>query len=122
MYDISGSLRRRTPPDVSMSRSFSERGLRIAFEGRLHDRNDLAAILSLSPQASDAAIISAAYRRWDAGFLERIEGEFVLALWDERNERLLLARDAFGLHPLYLHRTAEAITWSSYVKALADDV
>lgn len=122
MYDISGSLRRRTPPDVSMSRSFSDRELRIAFEGRLDDRNDLAALLSLSPRASDAAIIGAAYRRWDAGFLERIEGEFVLALWDELNERLLLARDAFGLHPLYFHKSGEAITWSSYVKALADDV
>lgn len=105
-----------------MSRSISERGLRIAFDGRLDDRNDLAAQLSLSPQASDAAIIGAAYRRWDAGFLERIEGEFVLALWDKRNERLILARDAFGLHPLYLHKTSETITWSSHVKALADDV
>lgn len=105
---------------VTMSKSVDERELRIAFDGRLDDRNDLVAQLSLSWQVSDTEIIAAAYRRWDAAFLEQIEGEFVLALFDDRRQRLLLARDRFGLHPLYVHTTPETITWSSHVKAIAD--
>jgi asparagine synthase (glutamine-hydrolysing) len=105
-----------------MSRAATAEELRIAVNGRLHDRNELLARLSLSWQASDAEIVAAAYRRWDAAFPEHIEGEFSVALWDERNERLLLVRDAFGLRPLYLHQTPDTVTWSSHVKALADEV
>jgi len=120
MYTIAGALR-RPGMAVTLSNCVDDRELRISFAGRLDDRNDLVAQLSLSWQASNAELIAAAYRRWDAAFLEHIDGAFVLALFDERKQRLLLARDRFGLHPLYVHTTPVAITWSSHVKAIADE-
>jgi len=105
-----------------MSPSVVNGDLMVSFDGRIDDRNDLLAELSLSWQASDAAIVAAAYRRWDDDFLRHLDGDFVLALWEPARQRLLLARDCFGLQPLYYHRTPEAIVWSSHLAALVGEV
>jgi asparagine synthase (glutamine-hydrolysing) len=117
---ISGSFGRFPTPSVVMSRSVVEGDVTVSFDGRIDDRNHLLAELSLSWQAGDTAIIAAAYRRWDDAFLRHIDGDFVLALWEPRRRRLLLARDCFGIHPLYYHRTPEAILWSSHLQSLVE--
>lgn len=113
MRAISGSLQRRPRPSLRMTPSASEGELRVSFDGRIDDRNDLISSLSLSWQSSDAAIIAAAYRQWGSDFLSRMDGDFALALWDGESQELLLARDCFGTVPLYYHRSLDGISWSS---------
>jgi asparagine synthase (glutamine-hydrolysing) len=96
-------------------------GLTISFDGRLDDPNDLRSELSLPWHAASESIVAAAYRRWHDDFLTHLSGEFALALWDARTARLLLARDCFGVRPLFYHRTPEAITWSSRLQPLLDE-
>jgi asparagine synthase (glutamine-hydrolysing) len=96
-----------------MTPSASDGQLRISFDGRIDDRNDVVSALSLSWQATDAGIIGAAYRRWGTDFLSHISGDFVLAMWDEDKQELLLARDCFGTAPLYYHRSLNGFLWSS---------
>ncbi len=50
--------------------------------------------------------------------LERLEGMFALALWSQRERRLLLARDRFGIKPLYYARLPAGIAFASQPKAL----
>src|SRR5438128_3606835 len=56
------------------------------------------------------------------GMLERLRGQFALALWDEPQRQLILARDRFGICPLYWtrQRTAqgELLLFASEIKAL----
>src|SRR5689334_5979418 len=101
MYAISGSLQRLPRLSVAMTPSTIDGELRVSFDGRIDDRNDLISALSLSWQSTDAGIIAAAYRQWGADFLSRLGGDFVLALWDGDKQELLLARDCFGTAPLY---------------------
>jgi len=113
MYAISGSLQRFPRPSLAMTPSATEGELRVSFDGRIDERNELISTLSLSWQATDAAIIAAAYREWGTDFLSRLDGDFVLALWDEQKQELLLARDCFGTGPLYYHRSLHGVSWSS---------
>jgi len=113
MHAISGSMQRIARLSVAMTPSASEGDLRISFDGRIDDRNELLSELSLSWQSTDATLIAAAHRQWGADFLSRISGDFVLALWDEIRQELLLARDCFGSAPLYYHRSLNGISWSS---------
>jgi asparagine synthase (glutamine-hydrolysing) len=50
---------------------------------------------------SDTEVILRAYRRWGLDCLPRLRGMFAFALWDEEQQRLVVARDRFGIKPLY---------------------
>jgi asparagine synthase (glutamine-hydrolysing) len=74
------------------------------FSGYLFDTEVLQKELDTAGNAgpvSPAAIVLEGYRRWGEGVLDRLQGVFALAIWDQREEILLCARDAIGLHPLF---------------------
>jgi len=90
--------------------------------GELYDYKPIRAELATHGRRfqtkSDSEIALHLYDRLGLGFLERLRGEFAFALFDEKEETLLLVRDRFGIKPLYFHLTPTAITWGSEVKAL----
>jgi asparagine synthase (glutamine-hydrolysing) len=67
---------------------------------------------------SDTEVIVHAYEQYGEGFLEHLNGQFALALWDRRRRRLLLARDRVGIRPLFYTRAAGRLLFASEIKAL----
>ena len=64
------------------------------------------------------AIVAAAYEKWGIDFITRLEGEFACAIWDEREQRLLLVRDPNGHKPLHYYYDGKRFLFSSEVKGL----
>jgi asparagine synthase (glutamine-hydrolysing) len=58
------------------------------------------------------------YEEHGDGFAERLRGMFAVAVWDARRRRLVLARDPFGIKPLYYRDSAEGLAFSSELRAL----
>ena len=52
------------------------------------------------------------------GFLKRLRGEFILAIWDGREEALYLATDRFRVHPLFYYQDQEKLLFASRMKAI----
>src|SRR5262245_46128393 len=50
---------------------------------------------------SDTEVVLRAYRKWGVESFERMRGMFAVAIWDQREHKLVLARDQFGIKPLY---------------------
>lgn len=67
---------------------------------------------------SDAEVIVHLYEDRGAECLEQLRGMFAFALWDARKQRLLLARDRFGIKPLYYARESDALLFGSEAKAI----
>ncbi len=68
---------------------------------------------------SDTEVLLHLYEQHGLGFLERLRGMFALALWDRHEQRLLLARDAFGIKPLYYSKDGLDLSFASELGALA---
>lgn len=67
---------------------------------------------------SDSEVIVHAYEEWGAKMLGHLKGMFALAVWDEKKQRLFLARDRFGIKPLYYYSSGETFIFSSEIKAI----
>jgi asparagine synthase (glutamine-hydrolysing) len=85
------------------------RNLHLVFNGEIYDHADLRRELTRRGHAfateCDAEVIVHAFEEWDIDALSRLNGMFALAIVDERDGRLVLARDRFGIKPLV--RTTE---------------
>lgn len=79
--------------------------LRILFDGRLDNRSELIEALGLCAggDPTDAALACLCYERWGDGAWNRLYGDFALILRDEREQRMVCARDPFGMRPLHYH-------------------
>ena len=96
----------------------SPRGVLLAIDGRIDNRDELLRRLDLTAAATDAACALAAYERWGDRFLERLNGEFAVVVADVGARRLLLGRDAIGIRPLYYVHTPGMFAVASEIKAL----
>src|SRR5712691_9373614 len=67
---------------------------------------------------SDCEIILHLYEEFGLDFLQHLRGMFAFALWDAKQQRLLLARDRMGEKPLYLFEQDGQLLFASELKAL----
>lgn len=89
------------------------RGVIVVMDGRIYNRSDF------DPGLGDAEIIAELYRRY--GFdkaLTRLNGDFAIALYDPRDDAVWLARDRFGVKPLYYVDTRDRFAFASQPGAL----
>jgi len=96
--------------------------LSIVFNGEIYNfrelRQDLAARGERFTTETDTEVLLALYAQEGPAMLRRLRGMFALALWDSRERTLLLARDAYGIKPLYYAVGGGALRFASQVKAL----
>ena len=94
----------------------------LVFNGEIYNyrelRKELAAGGWQFRSQSDTEVILALYHRDGDAFVEKLNGMFALALWDQRQGRLLLARDRMGIKPLYYTTVGEAFIFASEIKSL----
>jgi asparagine synthase (glutamine-hydrolysing) len=67
---------------------------------------------------SDTEVLVHLYEEHGEGFAERLRGMFAVAVWDAGCQRLLLARDPFGIKPLYYRIDADGLAFASELRAL----
>ncbi len=92
----------------------------IVYNGEIYNFVELRAELGAEGfrTHSDTEVLLRAYARWGSECLQRLRGMFALAIWDSREQRLFLARDRFGIKPLYWAQTPAGLYFASEIKAL----
>ena len=103
--------------------SYAHGQLWITYNGELYNYLDLRAQLSATGYTfdtqSDTEVLLAAYHCWGEDCLERFNGMFAFAIWDERARSLFCARDPVGIKPFYYLAESGAFTFASESRALA---
>jgi asparagine synthase (glutamine-hydrolysing) len=67
---------------------------------------------------SDTEVIAQAFAEWGPACLEHLNGDFAIAIWDSEQHELFLARDRFGVRPLFISEQKGEFLFASEIKAL----
>src|ERR1700730_4605349 len=94
----------------------------LIFNGEIYNyvelRQELVALGHRFRTNSDTEVLIEAYRAWQLDAVRRLRGMFGFALWDEAEQRLILARDAFGKKPLFLAELQGILLFGSEIEPL----
>ncbi len=94
----------------------------IVFNGEIYNHHALRQRLEGAGHVfrthSDTEVIVHLYEDEGLGFLHHLNGMFALAIWDERQRRLVVARDRLGKKPLYYRREPQRLLFASELKSL----
>ena len=94
----------------------------IVFNGEIYNHAELRAELEQRGHRfrtrTDTETVLAAFLEWDKDCFSRLRGMFAVALWSERDKRLVLARDRMGIKPLYIARHGTDLIFGSELKAI----
>ncbi len=96
--------------------------LTICFDGLIYNRNELKTQLKgvghNTDLMTDAEIVLLSYIRWGIGCLQRFNGIFAFSIWDSSNRELFIARDRFGIKPLYYTFSGDSLIFASEIKGI----
>lgn len=125
-YDVILAQRRLAIIDLSCNGHGPMAGLEgkmwISFNGEIYNyielREELKALGYKFTTETDTEVILNAYLCWGAGCLNKFNGMWGFAIWDSRKQELFLARDRFGVKPVYFTQNSNYFAYSSEIKPL----
>ena len=105
-----------------MTRTFHGKTCSIVYNGEIYNHRELLPELQAAgyrfTTTSDTEIILCAYMHFGKNFVEKLNGIFAFAIWDDTNRELLLYRDRAGTKPLFYTQTGSSFVFGSEPKAL----
>ncbi|MBN1882149.1 MAG: asparagine synthase (glutamine-hydrolyzing) [Deltaproteobacteria bacterium] len=94
----------------------------IVYNGEIYNflelKDELKGLGYTFSSRSDTEVILTGYREWGEAVVHRLVGMFSLAVWDEGEKRLFLARDPYGIKPLIYRWDGQSFLFSSEIKGI----
>ena len=94
----------------------------VTYNGEIYNFPELRAELEQRGHTfrsrSDSEVVVHAYEEWGDSCISRFNGMFAFAVWDHSRRRLLLARDRYGIKPLYYFWSGSQLVFGSEIKAV----
>ena len=81
-------------------------------------KSELSSLGHQFTSRSDTEVLLAAFRQWGTDSIPRLNGMFAMAIWDRWEKRLCLARDRYGIKPLYFSKQGSSLAFASEQRAV----
>lgn len=108
--------------ESAANQPMTKNGLTICFNGEIYNYRQLAQQLTSQGISldtdSDTEVLLQCWRFWGSRALNKLRGMFSFAVYEHRSQALYLARDPFGIKPLFIHEQNGRLAFASEIKAL----
>ncbi|MGI6175317.1 MAG: asparagine synthase (glutamine-hydrolyzing) [Christensenellales bacterium] len=98
-----------------------DRSLMLVYNGELYNYQELKQALIEKGHVfytnTDSEVVVHAYEEYKEKMLDHFRGMFAFAIWDKQHQTLFMARDCFGIKPLYYSKTDESFVFGSEIKS-----
>jgi asparagine synthase (glutamine-hydrolysing) len=102
--------------------SNENKNLHLFYNGEVYNYPELSSELAAEghrfSSMTDGEVIVHGFEQWGPGCFTKLNGMWAFALWDSREQELILARDHFGIKPLYYYIDENLLAFSSEIRAL----
>ncbi len=109
-------------PSGHQPMSTADGQLHLVFNGEIYNHRELRETLESQGHrfrsSSDSEVLLHGYREWGEELLPRLRGMFAFALFDQRADAVLLARDPLGIKPLHIAQFDDFVVFSSEVQPI----
>ncbi len=100
------------------------KNLVILFNGEIYNYKELKNELEKNGHTfisnSDTEVLVHAYEKWEKDMVNHLRGMFAFVIWDKKNKNLFMARDHFGIKPLYYTLVGDTFIFASEIKAILE--
>lgn len=101
-----------------------DKNLAVIFNGEIYNyqelRKELIECGHRFTTASDTEVLVHGYEEWGRALLKRLRGMYAFAIWNRKEKELFLARDKWGIKPLYYYQNGNTFLFASEIKAFLD--
>ena len=108
----------------TMPLSNTDESLWIVFNGEIFNyielKEELLAKNHTFKTNSDTEVIVHLYQEYGPEFLNKLNGQFAIAIWDKNKQELFLARDRVGIRPLFYTQVGESFVFASEIKSILE--
>lgn len=108
--------------DPRSHQPFHDHGVHLVFNGEIYNyveiKKELESLGHSFLTDSDTEVLIKSYHQWGIDCTKHFEGMWAFALYDEREQRVMLSRDRFAEKPFYLYETEHGIYFASEVKQI----
>jgi asparagine synthase (glutamine-hydrolysing) len=98
------------------------KSLHVVYNGEIYNFAELTSELTAEGHSfsslTDGEVIVHSYEQWGPDCFKRFNGMWAFVLWDANEEKLILARDHFGIKPLYYYMAEDFLAFASEIRAL----
>ena len=102
--------------------SDEQESIQVVFNGEIYNfpelRRELEGLGHVFRTRCDTEVIVLGYKQWGDEVLNHLNGMFGLAIWDEQKRRLIIARDPFGIKPIYYKIEAGNVSFGSEIRSI----
>lgn len=101
-----------------------DKTLVVVFNGEIYNYQELREILIKEGHVfktnSDTEVLVHGYEAWGVDLPKHLKGMYAFALWNKKTKELYLARDEWGIKPLYYYESKDSFLFASEIKAMLD--